>query len=152
MKLCHANPTPFSEIARDRQFVVQDMDSWLNDIDRYQHSDGKPKRKLNAFMCYRGAYAEAIKGYLRTRQSHVVSSKCGEFWRTESLEIRDYYHSVSQKAHQFHESLFPDYKYQPQKKNVKENPVPLANKVPEDVDSETDAEHEIISLEEWLNL
>jgi len=92
-------------------------------------------------MCYKGAYGEAIKGYLRT----IVSSKCGEFWRTETPEIRDYYHSVSHKAHQFHESLFPDYKYDPQRKNDKEKNSKTQK------DSESDAEHEIVSLEEWTS-
>ena len=121
-----ANPTPhtsFSQIAKEHGYHINNMDKWLTDLTRYKHPDGRPKRRLNAFMCYKNAETDAI---------------------------RQLYHEYALIAHSHHESLFPNYSYQP--KSRSRTKAKHDEKPNKDSENDDDAPHEIIGWEEWSRM
>ncbi|RYE13160.1 MAG: hypothetical protein EOP45_21655 [Sphingobacteriaceae bacterium] len=125
---------PFSQI-------VTANHEWLSDLKRYQHENGVPKRPLNSFMCYKISYYDAIKSHLEPNSDHTLTSNdivkaTGQSWIQETPEIKEYYRKLSKNARDNHKFLFPDYTYQPVRKQKKH-------------DSDEDGEHEVISMEEW---
>jgi hypothetical protein len=137
---------PFSQIAENNGYYVKAIDIWLEDKERYQHTDGTPKRLLNAFILYRNAYYDAIKEHLNTRYSHEVSSYSGKSWKIETCRIKDYYHYLAEIAKNKHKEMFPFYR----------NFSKRSSHVLPDIDTEdtedADAPHENVPLEEWYNL
>lgn len=150
---------PFSQIAEIEDYPVNNIYQWLQSPERYQHKDGKPKRPMNAFFLYKNAYYFAMKLHLATTLSNVISSFCGQCWKTESPQIISLYGDASEFAHQKHKEIFPNYRYTPaprvprvRRQSINENKEKIDELSHETTEDLIDAPHENISLEEWYRL
>lgn len=148
-RLVDSNPdeiTPFSQIVDERNYPVTDIHIWLDETCEYHDKNGLPKRPLNAFILYKIAYFAAIKQYLGTASSSDISRACAQYWKTESPEILEYYKDASCSAREKHRLIFPAYRYRPKRKSRSNHTSNTKS------DTEEDAPHELISIEEWNRL
>jgi hypothetical protein len=89
---------------------------------------GKIKRELNPFLLYRKAHKNVAEALIRTSSDDTsyinprISKLCGVSWKTmESSSVRAQYEMWSQIEKDRLKEAFPDYRYQPNKKQREDN-------------------------------
>ncbi|GAA6035238.1 hypothetical protein JCM8097_006434 [Rhodosporidiobolus ruineniae] len=87
-----------------------------------------PPRPPNAWICYRSARVQELKGtaqYAKLPQADV-SKIIGELWRNESAEVRAQYEELAKVKKAEHKEKHPDYAFRPvRRKASKPLPTPL---------------------------
>lgn len=113
---------PMSELTRDSQIPVADIDSYVNrsvEIRRQEVETGKNpgrvKRPMNAFMLYRKAYQQRAKEWASQHNHQIVSRVCGLSWPLEPEPIRQQFKDWADMERDNHQKAHPDYKFTPSK-------------------------------------
>lgn len=124
---------PLSEWAHKLPEVsVENIEVYVNRSleERQQEAAGagKIKRELNPFLLYRKAHKNVAEALIRTSSdntSHInprISKLCGVSWKTmESSSVRAQYETWSKIEKDRLKEAFPDYRYQPNKKQREDN-------------------------------
>lgn len=79
----------------------------------------EPKKPLNSFFHYRKAKKQEIVRNYHITKSHEISKKAAELWAKESKEVRNHFHQISLDEHNKFKEQYPDYDWQPWKRNPK---------------------------------
>ncbi|KAJ3271932.1 hypothetical protein HDV01_006066 [Terramyces sp. JEL0728] len=79
----------------------------------------EPKKPLNSFFHYRKSKKQEIVRNHHITKSHEISKKAAELWAKESKEVRDHFHKLSLEEHNKFKEQYPDYDWQPWKRNPK---------------------------------
>ena len=86
-------------------------------------AEKRPPRPPNAWIIYRSAKVREMSsenpGQPRKVQADV-SREISERWRTESPEVKAHYERLADEKKAEHQLLFPNYRFQPMKKEEKE--------------------------------
>lgn len=111
---------PLSELTKDMDVPVRDMEAWVNRpveerLEEAKKRKGYITRPMNSFMLYRSAYAERTKAWCAENNHQVVSSVSGESWPMEPAEIRNFYNGLAQQEKENHQAAHPEYKFSPAK-------------------------------------
>ncbi|KAJ3271933.1 hypothetical protein HDV01_006067 [Terramyces sp. JEL0728] len=77
------------------------------------------KKPLNSFFHYRRAKKQEIIEKYQITKSHEISRKAAELWANESKQVKDYFQQLSLAEHNKFKELYPDYDWQPWKKEFK---------------------------------
>ena len=85
-------------------------------ISSSEEKNGRPPRPLNSFMIFRRNY---MAGLVDGPPDKKLSSKITKAWVDMSGEIRDFFEFLSEIACKRHRELYPDYKFDPSKKDKK---------------------------------
>ncbi|KAJ3313049.1 hypothetical protein HDV04_002337 [Boothiomyces sp. JEL0838] len=83
------------------------------------NTSSEPKKPLNSFFHYRKAKKQEIVEKYNITKSHEISRKAAELWANESKQVRDYFQQVSMDEHNKFKELYPDYDWQPWKRDSK---------------------------------
>lgn len=119
---------PLSHCARDfANIKVENIEAYVNrSLDERRREAGvagKIKRELNPFLLYRKAHKSVAEELIRTTSndsSHInprISKLCGISWKhLEPPEVKTQYESWSKVEKERLKEAFPDYRYQPNKR------------------------------------
>ncbi|RIA99648.1 hypothetical protein C1645_850025 [Glomus cerebriforme] len=93
------------------------LDKLLN---TYPKSDGTIPRPKNSFILFRNDFNEKIKKH------YFLNMKVGEFsiivgqeWKNQPPSVLQFFQVLSLVSRQRHKTMYPNYKYKPQKKGKK---------------------------------
>ncbi|KAJ3318531.1 hypothetical protein HDV06_000414 [Boothiomyces sp. JEL0866] len=86
---------------------------------KYMNTSSEPKKPLNSFFHYRRAKKQEIIEIYNITKSHEISRKAAELWANESKQVRDYFQQISLNEHLKFKELYPDYDWQPWKRDSK---------------------------------
>lgn len=124
---------PLSEWAKELSHVkVENIEEYVNRSLKERHQEaagaGKIKRELNPFLLYRKAHKNIAEALIRMHSdddSHInprISKLCGNSWKPmESPAFRAQYEKWSKIEKDRLKKAFPDYRYQPNKKQREED-------------------------------
>lgn len=112
---------------------MEDIEAYVNrsldERKREAGAAGKIKRELNPFLLYRKAHKSVAEELIRTSSndtSHInprISKLCGISWKhLESREVKRQYEVWSKIEKDRLKEAFPDYRYQPNKRQRGETP------------------------------
>jgi HMG (high mobility group) box len=115
---------PLSELTKDYNIPVKDMEAWVNRSaeDRQKEAEKKNgyiSRPMNSFMLYRSAYAERVKKYASENNHQVVSQCTGASWPMEPDHVRKFYEKLAIMERDNHALAHPTYKFAPNKNGKK---------------------------------
>jgi hypothetical protein len=85
-------------------------------------SDDKVPRPQNAWVLFRKDYEANQRANFPDKALKMknVSTDAGEVWRNHPIKVKRYFETLSRLAHAQHKILYPNYKYNPKKKSIKE--------------------------------
>ncbi|KAJ3270682.1 hypothetical protein HDV01_007506 [Terramyces sp. JEL0728] len=75
------------------------------------------KKPQNSFFLYRRLMKDRIQALYGTVKSHEISKIAGECWAKEPIAVKSYFARLSLAAHNQFKETFPDYDWQPWKRN-----------------------------------
>ena len=127
-----------------KSIPIKDTETWVNRSVEERRQEAKKdnfiKRPSNSFILYRSAYADRARSLEQSANHQIVSSRAGESWAMEPLEIRKQYDNWARTERENHAKAFPDYKFKPQtnkasnrKRKGRSND---SDEEPSDIDSE----------------
>lgn len=84
--------------------------------------DDKVPRPQNAWVLFRKDYEanQRVNFPDKALKMKNVSTDAGEVWRNHPVKVKRYFETLSRLAHAQHKILYPNYKYSPKKKSIKE--------------------------------
>ncbi|KAK2737060.1 hypothetical protein FQN55_001330 [Onygenales sp. PD_40] len=112
--------TPLSELTKNMQVPIRDMEAWVNRsteerMREVELKNGKIARPMNSFMLYRSAYAERTKEWCAQNNHQIVSQVSGQSWPLEPKEVKDFFEMLANTERNNHQQAHPNYKFAPNK-------------------------------------